>query len=106
LQKRVFAGLFQGWNQGSIFSGGHVHSWEQVTHDAQEQRNVIQSEFGQVHCLEGGQTHNVFIFISHESLFVAGIYQNGFDGSHSEIIMILTGQEFRREVETGDYFNR
>ncbi len=80
---------------------GEFNSGEKITGDTQEERDIIRSEFGDVDVVECTETDLVFRPVKLTSQVTASI-QDGFEGSHTEIVMVLRRQLLRGKLKRGD----
>lgn len=92
LQIVLFALLFNGVNEASVFLVGLLNSWEQIHNDILEEREIRGEEFGHIHITKSSEKELIFIHVWVFSLQASSSIDNRTHGSHSIIIMGLGGE--------------
>ena len=72
---------------------------EQVREDAMEQHNVLRHELREVRVPAGPDERDVLVQVGAAPLQAPGHYQNGLEGPHPEVVVVLRGQLLRRQLE-------
>jgi hypothetical protein len=76
----------------------HVYARKEILDDTVEEREIVLQELGHIGVTHGSDQHDVLGSGGVLSSEGTSHDQNGLDGSHTEIVVILLGELLRREL--------
>ena len=106
LERLLGDGGLEARDEGPVVEGRPRDAREEVRQDAVEERQVVREEFRHVHVLQRAEQQRLLVLLRRRALQVARGRDDGLDGAHAVVVVVLAAELLGAQPERRDHLLR